>query len=64
MLWLHYKKELKMPLKSEGKNKKIKPGLILVSKQGSVANSQKKAIQKRGGTVTYKRDGKLPVGLY
>ena len=53
-----------MPLKLEGKNKKIKPGLILVSKQGSVANSQKKAIQKRGGTVTYKRDGKLPVGLY
>ena len=63
MLWLHYKKELKMPLKSEGKNKK-KLGLILLSKQGNVANSQKKAIQKRGGTVTYKRDGKLPVGLY
>ncbi len=52
-----------MPLKSEGKNKK-KSGLILLSKQGNVANSQKKAIQKRGGTVTYKRDGKLPVGLY
>jgi hypothetical protein len=29
-----------------------------------VVASQKRAIQKRGGTVTYKRDGKLPVGIY
>jgi hypothetical protein len=30
----------------------------------SVVASQKKKIIKRGGKVTFRRDGNLPVGLY
>jgi hypothetical protein len=30
----------------------------------SVVSSQKKKIIKRGGKVTFRRDGNLPVGLY
>lgn len=30
----------------------------------TTARKQVSAIRKKGGTVTYKRDGKLPVGVY
>lgn len=30
----------------------------------SVVDAQKKKILKRGGKVTFRRDGNLPVGLY
>ncbi len=30
----------------------------------TTARKQVAAIRKKGGSVTYKRDGKLPVGVY
>lgn len=50
-----------MPIKPVGSKKK-KP--VKVTKPRGIAAQQKKAIEKRGGTVTYKRDGNLPVGIY
>lgn len=51
-----------MDLKTTKKNptlkkKPIKPAVGIVKKQ-------EERIRKRGGTVTFKRDGKLPVGIY
>jgi hypothetical protein len=50
-----------MPTKpADSKKKKT----VKVTKPRNIAAQQKKAIEKRGGTVTYKRDGNLPVGIY
>jgi hypothetical protein len=31
---------------------------------GGIAKKQEKRIKERGGKVTFKKDGKLPVGIY
>ena len=60
-------KERKMPTKPV-KNKKemSKKGFTANQIQApeSVVASQKKKILKRGGKITFRRDGNLPVGLY
>lgn len=58
------KQAVAISLKKAGVQKKAKGGSVEAPKQRNVVASQKKAIEKRGGTVTYKRDGKLPVGIY
>ena len=58
------KQAVAISLKKAGVQQKAKGGSVSADKPRNVVASQKKTIQKRGGTVTYKRDGKLPVGNY
>jgi hypothetical protein len=57
-------------LKKAGVQKKATGGMAKAKTSGdakSVRNveaSQAKKIRARGGNVTYKKDGKLPVGIY
>ena len=58
------KQAVAISLKKAGVQKKEEGGSVSSAKPRNVVASQKRAIQKRGGTVTYKRDGNLPVGIY
>ena len=58
------KQAVAISLQKAGVQKKAKGGSVQTPKSRNVVANQKKAIEKRGGTVTYKRDGKLPVGIY
>lgn len=65
-------KELVDTYKAKGRIGTSKPASKKAAVKQAVAISLKRAgmdktkasIRKRGGTITYKRDGKLPVGVY
>lgn len=58
------KQAVAISLKKAGVEKKAEGGSVSAKKPRNVVASQKRNIEKRGGSVTYKRDGKLPVGVY
>ena len=64
------KQAVAISLKKAGVQKKAAGGAVKTSSTSTpkqlhnVEASQAKKIRARGGNVTYKRDGKLPVGVY
>lgn len=64
------KQAVAISLQKAGVQKKATGGMVKKKTESgdqqlrSVATSQAKKIRARGGNVTYKRDGKLPVGIY
>ena len=65
-------KELVDTYKSKGRIGTSKPAskkaavkqAVAISLKSAGMDKTKASIRKRGGTITYKRDGKLPVGVY
>lgn len=41
-----------------------KAGVQKKATGGSIVKKQEERIKKRGGNITFKKDGKLPVGIY
>jgi hypothetical protein len=50
--------------KPASKEKAVKQAAAIAYDNAGIAKKQEARIKKRGGTVTFKRDGKLPVGIY